>query len=456
MSLRLQVHGLLFSIIVILLIASNVNAATVYVKKISSTVYYDSSASSCADVTSSDTSGDLEAAVAAAGANGTCTLCSNLEGGSELDSDSILNITQSGVTLDLNNYEIDIDYTTDYPIKLEADTITIKNGTLKSASSGTDLIYTSDTDDHVIEEIIFKGYYTQGVRIAPTTGCSGITVRKCVFQPENVMGGVGVYFRDNTSDIVISNNLFIDYGYYGIYVVDSDGVDPPSSIRIYNNTFYSVRYPITFYTANVDSSQATIKNNIFHSSVRGINNGGSNSPTLDYNCWYNNTEDIYGNGTKGAHAVNSDPLFKNAGGSSMTDYRLQDGSPCKDSGENLGSDYESTIYSTSVVLEWNSSNGTVTGYRIYWRATANDSWEQIWEGTETTARVAAVSGQFTCRAYNTEGESGNSNIVNYTHSTKWSAGQSLYGDGWEIGAFPIRSVVISNRTRSTYRVRGSR
>ena len=49
--------------------------ATVYVKDISDTVYYESGASSCDDVTSGDTSGDLEAALTAVSTDGTLYIC---------------------------------------------------------------------------------------------------------------------------------------------------------------------------------------------------------------------------------------------------------------------------------------------------------------------------------------------------------------------------------------------
>lgn len=73
--------------------------ATVYTKDISGTVYYNSSTSSCDGVTSSDTSGDLEAAMTAAGTNGTLYICAGTYTGTEIDSDSILSLVD-GVTME--------------------------------------------------------------------------------------------------------------------------------------------------------------------------------------------------------------------------------------------------------------------------------------------------------------------------------------------------------------------
>lgn len=90
---------LLFIITFLLLFAVN-GFAAVYVKNISGTVYYESGASSCDDVTAADTSGDLEAALTAAGSSGTLYVCEGTYGLTDLDSDYELDFTADGQTLE--------------------------------------------------------------------------------------------------------------------------------------------------------------------------------------------------------------------------------------------------------------------------------------------------------------------------------------------------------------------
>jgi hypothetical protein len=117
------------------------------------------------------------------------------------------------------------------------------------------------------------------------------------------------------------------------------GVYGGSNDHIYcclNNTFYNCGRGI--YGTGAGLIQAFV-NNIFHScSTAGIESTASasfNYFILDYNCWYNNGTDLIltgGTRTKGANAVNADPLLTDP---ANDDYTLQSGSPAQGTGAGL-------------------------------------------------------------------------------------------------------------------------
>lgn len=72
-------------LILFLILAAQGWGATVYTKGIGGTVYYQSGAASCDDVTAADTAGDLEAGMVAAGANGTLYICAGTYTGAMID-----------------------------------------------------------------------------------------------------------------------------------------------------------------------------------------------------------------------------------------------------------------------------------------------------------------------------------------------------------------------------------
>ncbi len=85
--------------LLILLLCGEGWGATVYTKSIDGTVYYESGAASCAAVIAADTAGDLEAALTAAGANGTCYICEGEYSGTELDAADGLDSTADNQTI---------------------------------------------------------------------------------------------------------------------------------------------------------------------------------------------------------------------------------------------------------------------------------------------------------------------------------------------------------------------
>jgi hypothetical protein len=98
--------------------------------------------------------------------------------------------------------------------------------------------------------------------------------------------------------------------------------------------------------------------------------------------------------------------------------------------------------STSISLAWSASSGTVSGYRVYEGSTARAS------VTGTTATIGSLAGcsshTYTVRAFNTSGESGNSNTATGTTTGcptngRMSAAPYLH-EGW--GDPPAPSTVM--------------
>lgn len=93
MQKRKTMWTIRLTILVVLLWAGPGWAATVYVKNIAGTVYFQSGATSCDDITAADTAGDVEAAVDAAGSGGYCYVCEGSYSDTNLDSDGYLTIS---------------------------------------------------------------------------------------------------------------------------------------------------------------------------------------------------------------------------------------------------------------------------------------------------------------------------------------------------------------------------
>jgi len=74
----------------------------------------------------------------------------------------------------------------------------------------------------------------------------------------------------------------------------------------------------------------------------------------------------------------------------------------------------------SPFLQWDASTGEVTGYRVYYGTTQNGPYPASYEVATTSCDMANLPLQqnetyyFVVRAYNSAGESGNSNEASYT------------------------------------------
>ena len=91
---------------------------------------------------------------------------------------------------------------------------------------------------------------------------------------------------------------------------------------ILNNTIYNCGVGLSMLNA----TYAQILNNIIHTCTTGLT-ASQASPLyiVDYNCWYNNTDNTDSNTTIGAHAVEADPKLNDPDNG---DFSLQAGSPC--------------------------------------------------------------------------------------------------------------------------------
>lgn len=154
-----------------------------------------------------------------------------------------------------------------------------------------------------------------------------------------------------TGDIYIYNNVIYDSpNGSGIAnypdVLSLRGAGGELEAHIYNNTIYvnpnstgeiiGVGFGASYCPISV-----TLTNNIFvttdsKDAYMSDNNGcvpGTTILASDYNNYYGSSGRYPGLGSAGAHDVNSDPLFVNAG---SADFNLQSGSPAIDAGTTTG------------------------------------------------------------------------------------------------------------------------
>jgi hypothetical protein len=142
------VKKLLFTIAILALLPPvGAWGATVWVKDIGGTVYYESGASSCDDVTAADTSGDLEAAACAAGNAGICYVCAGTYSDTELDADSQLRLDEANLTFQaVGTVTISTTVST-VPVLLRAAGITFKGfSVICPDAAGTNYAIFADDD----------------------------------------------------------------------------------------------------------------------------------------------------------------------------------------------------------------------------------------------------------------------------------------------------------------------
>ena len=168
----------LILVILFLLIPIRGWGATVYCKNISGTVYYDNTASSCDDVTNEDTSGDLEAALSAAGASGMCYICNGTYTGTEIDSDSMLHFRADGQT-----------------IQGESRSGVILKGHATKGSGANNVVYADDKSNITLKDLTICHSSTsgQGVKIYANSGNqTGIMLDNLELTANGYTGGVQI------------------------------------------------------------------------------------------------------------------------------------------------------------------------------------------------------------------------------------------------------------------------
>ncbi len=81
----------------------------------------------------------------------------------------------------------------------------------------------------------------------------------------------------------------------------------------------------------------------------------------------------------------------------------------------------SDVYAAEVQFQWGGSTGTVNGYRIYWGDTADGPYDtMLGEVNGTTLNYTATLDEaqeyyLICRAFNSYGESVDSNVVHWLY-----------------------------------------
>jgi len=201
---------IVFTILMFLFLPTWVWGATVYVKDISGTVYYESGAASCDDVTADDTEGDLEAALNATGQDGTLNICSGTYTDTEIDSDHELETTHSGQTIQGVGNPTLTSTDTDVIIVLH-DNATFKNFTI--SDYGDDVndegIYifnnAANIDNTLVDNMVFSNGLGAGVEVLSnaTYYSSGVTIQNSTFAS---LGGAGIILR-NCDDCGAFNNI---------------------------------------------------------------------------------------------------------------------------------------------------------------------------------------------------------------------------------------------------------
>jgi hypothetical protein len=127
----------LFLALLILLIPAWCWGATVWTANVGGTVYYDSSATSCSDVTAADTASDLEGASTVAGVGGTFNICAGTYSGAMIDASDGFDSTSNSQTIKMvGDVILDGSAINDHTFRFATNT-----GNILDMSAGTLYIY---------------------------------------------------------------------------------------------------------------------------------------------------------------------------------------------------------------------------------------------------------------------------------------------------------------------------
>lgn len=137
-------------------------------------------------------------------------------------------------------------------------------------------------------------------------------------------GSVGIW-TDSSSGVRIQRNI-IKGNYIGLHVARSSG-----AALVYNNTVES-----TYMNAFSESATVTSRNNILVNGGFGWRANAAGVVSSDFDDVFGNTTN-YGNVTAGASSISASPNFVQTTTTTLpTYYKLNSGSPCVNSGTDVG------------------------------------------------------------------------------------------------------------------------
>src|SRR3989338_1193775 len=197
----------------------------------------------------------------------------------------------------------------------------------------------------------FIDYPASCIRIDTNTANS-----KVMYVKSHDCESAGFVLEDGANNNLIAYNLFYNNARGGSF-----SSVPGQNNKIYNNVFYNNVGSDSGGLAIRSSVPVTVKNNIFFSNNKGMffdQGGNILTHTIDYNLYFGNTIDIRYGGTSYSatqvqngqyyaatgyepHGIGLNPLFVNP---TTFDFHLQQTSPAKDKGTNVGltRDYDGT------------------------------------------------------------------------------------------------------------------
>jgi len=283
----------------------------------------------------------------------------------------------------------------------------------------------------------------------------------------------GIQVTGNSA-LKITNNVFtVGTGGTAVQIQGS----PNASVI--NNTFYQNGTAVTR-----DSDTIQIINNIFSNNTTNISQSGSLSQSgIDFNCFNpppSTTEPVGTNYIPNTLVTNSDPLFVDP---SISDFHLQQGSPCIDAGTNIngpdsfngsisdigayggpGSDTipfpvviqsAATASVSSIALSWTSNNSylvtnTITpgGYNIYYSLNVSGAPYQAKSSVVSTITSTIISGLTSTNAAPTAPVLSPPSPANASLILSWSSvsGATSYNVHYGIASTNEHTINVGNVT----------
>jgi hypothetical protein len=263
------------------------------------------------------------------------------------------------------------------------DSVTVRNCTLRQigldpveGNPSGHAIYVTVSDHSLIEHNDIDSCLGAGIHsyLGLNQTIRYNIVKRCI----NTSGEYGILVWTNAAATVDVYYNYV-YGCYrrGLSVRDCAS---GSTANVYNNVFASAYGEDGTYCTNNGGSTINMKNNIFAFNTGGYDvyiDDASGTYTLDYNNYYRSSGNtvrkngsIYAvsdstaarAGGFGSHSLFSDPLFV----AIATDGKIQNGSPCKDAGTNLG--LTPDLYGNTAPYN------TVTDIGVHEYAPAHNAW----------------------------------------------------------------------------------